>query len=173
IQYRGTARPEIDLDVVTGYQCDVVADRPEYNGMLYEEKGRRILSHTGEKVIVDPDGQPWIVGSFPVNEFAPDEWHEYRVLVRGNHHKHWINGHPTANLIDLDENGRALEGVLAVQVHVGPAMQIQYKDIRIKHLPDNLPLIQAKDAPIPPASKGVRPQGKLPKDWKPHVYGEQ
>ncbi|MEM7143867.1 MAG: sulfatase-like hydrolase/transferase [Verrucomicrobiota bacterium] len=173
IQYRGTARPDIDLDVVTGYQCDVVAAKPEYNGMLYEEKGRRILSHTGEKVIVDPEGQPWIVDTFPVKEFAPDEWHEYRVLVRGNHHKHWINGHPTADLIDLDENGRSLEGVLAVQVHVGPAMEIQYKDVRIKHLPDNLPLIQPNDAPIPPGSKGVRPQGKLPKDWQPPVSGEQ
>ena len=59
IQYRGTSRPDLGLDVVTGYQCDVVADNPNYNGMLYEEKGRRILSHTGEKVIVDTDGQPW------------------------------------------------------------------------------------------------------------------
>ena len=64
IQYRGRSRPELGLDVVTGYQCDIVANRAEYNGMLYEEKGRRILSHCGEKVIVDPAGQPWIVGNF-------------------------------------------------------------------------------------------------------------
>ena len=56
IQYRGTSRPDLGLDVVTGYQCDVVAKIPKYNGMLYEEKGRRILSHTGEKVIVDTEG---------------------------------------------------------------------------------------------------------------------
>jgi choline-sulfatase len=173
IQYRGTSRPDLDLDIVTGYQCDVVADNPDYNGMLYEEKGRRILAHTGEKVIVDPQGHPWIVGKFPVKEFAPGEWHEYRVLVRGNHHQHWIGGHRTADLIDLDENGRALEGVLAVQVHVGPAMQIQYKDIRMKHLPDQLPLITPDDAPIPADAHGVRPQGKLPKDWQTPIYGEQ
>lgn len=172
IQYRGTSRPDLGLDIVTGYQCDVVANNPNYNGMLYEEKGRRILSHTGEKVIVDPDGQPWIVGTFPVKEFAADEWHDFRVLVRGNHHQHWIDGHPTADLIDLDEEGRALEGVLAVQVHVGPKMKIQYKDFKIKHLPDNLPLEKAEDHPIPVGSKGVRPQGRLPKDWKPPVYGE-
>ncbi len=83
IQYRGTSRPDLGLDVVTGYQCDVVANNPNYNGMLYEEKGRRILSHTGEKVIVDPKGQPWVVGTMPVKEFAPDQWHDYRVLVRG------------------------------------------------------------------------------------------
>lgn len=171
IQYRGTSRPDLGLDIVTGYQCDVVANNPDYNGMLYEEKGRRILSHTGEKVIVDPDGQPWIVGKMPVKEFAPDEWHDYRVLVRGNHHEHWIDGHKTADLIDLDESGRSLEGVLAVQVHVGPAMKIQYQDFKIKHLPDDLPLEKAEDHPIPVGSLGVRPQGRLPKDWKPPVFG--
>jgi hypothetical protein len=169
IQYRGTSRPDLGLHIVTGYQCDVVANTAKYNGMLYEERGRRILSHTGEKVIVDPKGQPWIVGEMPVKDFAADEWHDYRVLVRGNHHQHWIDGHPTADLIDLDADGRALEGVLAVQVHVGPAMTVQYKDMRIKHLPDLLPLQTADDHPIPAGSLGVRPQGKLPKDWKPPV----
>jgi len=173
IQYRGTSRPDLGLDVVTGYQCDVVANNPNYNGMLYEEKGRRILSHTGEKVIVDATGQPWVVGTMPVKEFAPNQWHDYRVLVRGNHHQHWIDGQPTADLIDLDENGRALEGVLAVQVHVGPAMKIQYKDFKIKHLPDDLPLKKSEDASIPSDAYGVRPQGKLPKDWKPPVYGKR
>lgn len=173
IQYRGTSRPDLGLDIVTGYQCDVVANNPNYNGMLYEEKGRRILSHTGEKVIIAPDGQPWVVGKMPVKTFAPDEWHDFRVLVRGNHHEHWIDGHKTADLIDLDPKGRALEGVLAVQVHVGPKMKIQYKDFKIKHLPDDLPLEQAEDHPIPADAYGVRPQGRLPRNWKPPVYGKQ
>ncbi|MBN68666.1 MAG: acetylglucosamine-6-sulfatase [Gimesia sp.] len=173
IQYRGTSRPDLGLDIVTGYQCDVVANNPNYNGMLYEEKGRRILSHTGEKVIIAPDGQPWVVGKMPVKTFAPDEWHDFRVLVRGNHHEHWIDGHKTADLIDLDPKGRALEGVLAVQVHVGPKMKIQYKDFKIKHLPDDLPLEQAEDHRIPADAYGVRPQGRLPKNWKPPIYGKQ
>lgn len=172
IQYRGTSRPDLGLDIVTGYQCDVVADVAKYNGMLYEERGRRILSHTGEKVVIDPGGQPWVVDELPFKEFAAGEWHDFRVLVQGNHHQHWIDGHPTADLIDLDEKGRALEGVLAVQVHVGPAMTIQYKDFRIRHLPDNLPLIAADEVTIPDNAYGVRPQGRLPKDWKPPVYGE-
>lgn len=172
LQYRGTSRPDLGLDVVTGYQCDVVADVPGYNGMLYEERGRRILSHTGEKVIVAPDGQPWIVGNMPVQEFAADQWHDYRVLVEGNHHQHWIDGHQTADLIDLDQKGRSLEGVLAVQVHVGPPMKVQFKDFRIKHLPDNLPLESAEDNPIPAGSLGVKPQGRLPQNWRPPVYGQ-
>ncbi len=173
IQYRGASRPEVDLDIVSGYQCDVVANNPDYNGMLYEERGRRILSHTGEKVIVDPEGRPWVVGKMEVKSFPADEWHEYRILVEGNHHRHWINGHPTADLIDFDAKGRALEGVLAVQVHVGPAMKIQYKDFRIKHLPDDLPLLKPEDHPIPAEAYGVKPQGKLPPDWKAPVYGDR
>lgn len=172
LQYRGIPRPDLGLDMVTGYQCDIVANNPKYNGMLYEERGRRILAHTGERVIVDPEGRSWIVGHMPVQDFPPDEWHEYRVLVEGNHHRHWINGHPTADLIDFDEQGRSLEGVLAMQVHTGPAMTVQFKDIRIRHLPDDLPLLQAADHPIPAGSVGVRPQGKLPKDWQPPIYGK-
>ena len=82
--------------------------------MLYEEKGRRILSHTGEKVVIDASGQPWITGNFEVKRFKPGQWHEYRIRVEANHHRHWIDGHPTADLIDLDENGRLMEGVLAM-----------------------------------------------------------
>lgn len=106
-------------------------------------------------------------------EFAADQWHDYRVLVRGNHHQHWIDGHMTADLLDFDAAGRALEGVLAVQVHVGPKMKIQYKDFRIKHLPDDLPLQKAEDHPIPADAYGVRPQGRLPKGWKAPIFGQQ
>ena len=173
LQYRGQSRPDLGLDIVTGYQCDVVANTPKYNGMLYEEKGRRILSHTGEKVIIDPKGQPWVIGKMAVKVFAPGEWHDYRVLVKGNHHQHWIDGHPTADLIDLDEKGRALEGVLAVQVHVGPPMEIKYRDFKIKHLPDDLPLLKPVDHPIPADAYGVRPQGRLPKGWKAPIYGQR
>ncbi len=173
LQYRGMSRPEIGLDVVSGYQCDIVADNPNYNAMLYEERGRRILSHTGEHVIVNADGQAWVVGKMPVKEFASNQWHDYRVLVQGNHYQHWIDGHMTADLIDLDENGRSLEGVLAMQVHVGPAMKIQFKDIRIKHLPDRMPLLTAEGHPIPSHAYGVRPQGKLPPNWKAPVFGDQ
>ena len=93
--------------------------------------------------------------------------------VRGNHHQHWIDDHPTADLIDFDEAGRALEGVLAVQVHVGPKMKVQYKDFRIKHLPDDLPLEKPEDHPIPADAYGVRPQGRLSEDWKAPVYGDR
>jgi hypothetical protein len=160
LQYRGTERPDLGDTVVTGYQCDVVANRPDYNGMLYEERGRRILAHTGEEVVIDPQGQPWVVGRFPLKEFKPGEWHDYRVLAEGNHQRHWIDGHPTVDVIDLDEKGRKLHGVLAVQVHVGPPMTIRYKDFFLKTLADDLPLIEPEKAAIPPNALKVAPQGQ-------------
>jgi hypothetical protein len=160
LQYRSTERPDLGEAVVVGYQCDVVSNRADYNGMLYEERGRRILAHTGEKVIVDKEGQPWVVGEFPLMEFKAGEWHDYRVLVEGNRHQHWIDGHQTVDVIDLDEKGRKLEGVLGMQVHVGPPMTIQYKDIFLKKLPDDVPIIKANDAKIPAAAQKVVPQGK-------------
>ena len=173
IQYRSAHAPELGLDVITGYQCDVVADKPQYNGMVYEEKGRGILARTHDKMVVDPKGDRWVVGKLEVKEFAPGEWHEYRILVEGNRHRHWIDGHPTGDLIDLDEKGRALDGVLALQLHKGPPMTIEFKDMLIKHLPDDLPILQLKDNPIPADALGAPPRGKFPKDWKPPVYGER
>src|SRR5262245_15505979 len=160
LNYRSQYRPDLGEWVVTGYQCDVVSNRPDYNGMLYEERGRRILAHTGEKVIIDIEGQPWVVDKLPVKEFKPGEWHDFRVLVRGNHHQHWIDDHQTVDVIDLDEKNRALEGILGVQVHVGPAMEIQYRNFFIKHLPSDLPIITPDQAKIPSSAVKVVPQGQ-------------
>ncbi|MSR57329.1 MAG: DUF1080 domain-containing protein [Planctomycetaceae bacterium] len=160
LQYRGTERPDLGESVVTGYQCDVVAGRADYDGMLYEERGRRILAHTGERVIIDTQGQPWVAGEFKLKAFKPGEWHDYRVLVEGNHHQHWIDGHPTVDVIDLDEKGRKLEGVLGMQVHVGPPMTIQYRNVFLKTLASDLPIITADQAPIPADAPKVVPQGQ-------------
>ena len=88
-----------------------------------------------------------------LRDFPSGKWHEYRILVKGNHHRHWINGHPTADLIDFHEKGRAFDGVLALQAHKGPPMTLEFKDMRIRHLPDDLPLLTFEDYPVP--AKGV------------------
>jgi hypothetical protein len=52
-------------------------------------------------------------------------------------------------------------------------MKIQYKDFKIKHLPDDLPLEKFESHPIPATAYGVRPQGNVPADWKPPLYGDR
>ena len=79
LNYRSQHRPDLGDGVVTGYQCDVVPGRADYNGMLYEERGRRILAHTGEKVIIDVKGQPWVVGKLDVKEFKAGQWQKNKV----------------------------------------------------------------------------------------------
>lgn len=173
IQYRGTVRPDLGPYRVSGYQCDIVAKAPQYHGMLYEEKGRRILARHGKTVIIDTGGQPWITNANPVVKFEPDTWQQFRILAEGNRLRHWIDGKLIVDVIDLDEKGRALEGVLAVQVHVGPPMKIQYKDFYLKRLPDDLPIIRTETVTIPPEALQVKPQGRLPKGWKPVTYAER
>lgn len=179
IQFRSQMRPDLAAkdnpsyaDVMGGYQCDVSTAKPQYNGMLYWEKGRKNLSNSGEKVVVDADDRRWKVGDLGFKEFAPGEWHEYRILARGNHIQQWIDGHMTADVIDLAP-GRALDGVLGFQLHRGPPMKVQFKDIFIKHLPDNLPLKKADEVVIPDDATQVKPLGRLPDDWKPEVFKDR
>jgi len=171
IQYRGAMRPDIALDFVAGYQSDVDPRYPGHHGMLYQERGRKLLAHTGERVVIDTDGSAWVIGKLETpKKLAPDAWYEYRIRVRGNHHEHWVNGVQTVDVVDLDPKGRTLEGVLAFQAHVGPAMRVQFKDVRIKHLPDDLPILEKDDRPIPKGARGVRPLG-ADDNWKAPVYG--
>lgn len=156
LQYRSAKAPKFGPFALTGYQCDVVSTRDDYNGMLYEEKGRRILAHTGEVVVIDTDGHPWVTATMPVPTFAPEQWHTYRVRVVGNHHRHWIDGRPTIDAIDLDRNGRRLKGLLGVQTHVGPPMEIRYRSMRLTRLP----YTAAMTADIPDDAERVVPQGQ-------------
>lgn len=173
IHYRAMSRPDLGLDVVTGYQCDIVDGRSRHNGQLHEEGGRKILAHAGEKVVAGTLGGQWVSGTFEVREFESGKWHEYRILAEGNRLRQWVNDHPTVDLMDMNEKARDTEGILALQVHKGVPMTIEFKEMRIKHLPDDLPILQVKDHPIPEGSLGVRPQGKLPENWKPPVYKER
>lgn len=169
LQYRARMRPDLGEWVMSGYQSDVLPGHVGLNGMFYEEQGRRILGRTGEKVIVDRFGMPWVVGEMEVKDFPAGEWRDYRVLVQGNRHQHWIDGHQTADGIDDDVAGRALEGLLGIQVHVGPAMKVEYRDFWLKHLPDQLPMIAQE---VPAESRLVKPQQPLPKNWEAPQRGE-
>src|SRR5262245_62050667 len=49
LQYRSVPFPNAGPYVLTGYQCDIVTTKDEYDGMLYDERGRRILSQAGTR----------------------------------------------------------------------------------------------------------------------------
>lgn len=150
IQYRSKVLGQGDFGpIVGGYQADFEAGT-KYSGILYEEKGRGILALRGEKVRIDGVKEVKTkrgVRQQPVKKVTgslgdtveiqkgikSEQWNDYRIVAKGNHLQHFINGMQTVDVTDHGP-GNAKSGVLALQIHVGPPMVVQFKNIRIKKL---------------------------------------
>ena len=128
IQYRSkVVNPAIWA--VGGYQMDMI-NNSDLFGMLYEERGRGILTRRGQTVVLNPGAKPQVIKRADIS--APldvAEWNEYKIVARGNHMKHFVNGNLTAETIDSDPEKRSAHGVLAFQLHAGPPSRIELKDI--------------------------------------------
>ncbi|MEK0446274.1 MAG: hypothetical protein RLZZ399_1595 [Verrucomicrobiota bacterium] len=142
IQYRSKVlEPGADGPIVSGYQADMESGK-SYTGITYEERGRGILAKRGEKVRITADAanpgkiKKEVVGSVgDSNEIQEaihiKEWNEYVIIAKGNHLQQFINGKQTVDIVDEDEKG-AKSGVLAFQMHAGPPMVVEFKDIILK-----------------------------------------
>jgi putative heme-binding domain-containing protein len=155
IQYRSKELPDAGKWVIGGYQCDVHPAAPN-NAMVYEERGRGILVQNGQSVIIDDKGDKWLAAEHAPVKVDVTEWHEYVIIAQGNHLIHKIDGKVTIDLVDHDAKNRALEGLLAFQVHKGPAMIVQIKDIVLKELPE-APLTNLEKSPIPSDAQRIVP----------------
>lgn len=139
IQYRSEDRGDW---VVSGYQADIDSG-VTYSGILYHEKGRGILSQRGQmtKVVDGEDGkhQVEVIGSVGESEdiqavIRPDDWNHYRVVANGNQFTHIINGRVTTVVIDEHEAGSKKSGILAIQLHAGPPMELRVKNIQLRSI---------------------------------------
>lgn len=115
VQFRSQAFPE---HVVKGYQADI-ADK--WYGSLYEEKGTRgVLANgfkdKGEKVVV------------------LDGWNEMTVRAEGPKIRITLNGVTTVEYEEKQPELQPARGVIALQLHAGPAMEVRFRDIRIQPL---------------------------------------
>ncbi|MBL9128744.1 MAG: DUF1080 domain-containing protein [Verrucomicrobiales bacterium] len=143
IQYRSkVAEQGAQGPIVGGYQADFEAGKT-YSGILYEERGRGILAQRGQqtRISAGADGKTKIetTGSVGKSEdiqakIKSEDWNDYVVIAKGNHLQHFINGVATVDVVDEDAAHAAKSGVLAFQVHVGPPMVVQFKNVRIKKL---------------------------------------
>jgi hypothetical protein len=115
-----------------GYQADI--DGPNnYTGQNYEEKGRLFLATRGQMTRVTGTRKPTIISTFAdPKEFITSDWNSYHLIIRGNVLTHILNGHLMCVVIDDDPIGRKMEGLIGVQVHVGPPMKVEYRNFRIK-----------------------------------------
>lgn len=118
--------------VVTGYQFDL-HPKAEYLGMLYEEGGRGISCLRGQKVeLVAGKKKPVVTGKLELPAVNLAEWNDYRIVAKGNKVQHYVNGKLAAEITDLNPEKRSLRGSLAFQLHRGPDMKAEFKEIRLK-----------------------------------------
>ena len=121
-----------------GYQADIDGQQ-RYTGQNYEEKGRTFLALRGDISRVDADGKARVVGSVGLkDELAKKvrngDWNEVHIIARGNVLTHLVNGQVMSVVVDDDAARRKFDGLLGVQVHVGPPMKIEFRNIRLKRL---------------------------------------
>ena len=131
--------------VISGYQGDFEAGK-KHSGILYEEKGRGILAERSQKVVIKEGANPKdpkkpnieVTGSLGKTEeiqakINAEAWNEYRVVAKGGHLRHFINGVQTVDVTDETAVG-AKQGLLALQLHAGPPMVVQFKDLVLKEI---------------------------------------
>jgi hypothetical protein len=125
--------------VLKGYQADIDFAN-QFTGMIYEERGRGFLMTRGQAVYIGGDGKPKMIGDLERNPddlkglIKAGEWNNVHLIARGNTLINIVNGHVTAVLVDDDAKGRALKGLLGFQIHVGPPMKIEFRNIYLKTL---------------------------------------
>jgi hypothetical protein len=116
VQIRSKQHPDY---VVRGYQADIAESR--FTGILYEEGGRGILADVDKEKVA--------------KAFKRDEWNEYVITCDGPRITQVLNGVTTIDYTEKDPEKGAKEGIIALQLHVGPKMKVWFKDIEIKELP--------------------------------------
>jgi len=143
LQYRSRPYHEHEYSVA-GYQANVVTlDAKERFAMLWDENSRGDLALLGEKsdvfyrngklqrkilgLVNQPEAIYAAVKPYP-------EWNDYVVIAYGNRSIHAVNGLLAVDAQDNDFEGRASEGFFALQIHPGPPMGVQFKDIEVKEL---------------------------------------
>lgn len=136
INYRSEEVKDVPF-ALKGYQADIDGAN-KYTGQNYEERGRTFLALRGQKVLLEQGKKPIIEATLANSDslkrfIKTDEWNEVHLIVKGNKMQHYINGVLMSEVLDNDVAIRKMEGLLGVQVHVGPPMKIEYRNFRLKN----------------------------------------
>lgn len=133
VQYRSNVVDEAGF-ALAGYQADL-HPKANYLGMMYSEKtGRGILATGGQRVVVNAKGKKMASAEFPAID-PPDlkKWNTLRIVAAGNQMLHQINGQTTIVLVDRSKDA-LLKGRLGLQLHRGPSMKVEFKDLTLNPL---------------------------------------
>ena len=128
---------------VRGYQHEIRNQNvlPSVSGFIYYEGGllgkRGRTCMVGEKAVWGKDGKQILETLITADEykqlFKLNEWNDVVIRCQGNHIQHYTNGKLILDFVDGHEKAR-LDGILALQLHAGKPMWVEFKDIRIKDL---------------------------------------
>lgn len=123
--------------VMKGYQADIDFGN-QYTGQIYEERGRGFLAMRGQFGYVTPAGTAQQLGSLQTGAndlkgiFNINGWNQVHIIARGNMITEIVNGNVTSVLVDDDAKGRMLKGLIGFQMHVGPPMKVEFRNIWLK-----------------------------------------
>jgi hypothetical protein len=129
--------PDIGKWVMKGYQADIDAEN-QYTGQIYEERGRGCLAMRGQATLVPNGGPPRVIGNL---QQTPDElkalirtadWNQLHVLAHGSTMTQILNGAVMSMVVDEDLKNRQLGGLIGFQMHVGPPMKVEFRNIWLK-----------------------------------------
>ena len=121
----------------TGYQADMNGGG-NYVGYLYHPK-QHLVGERGAKVTLAADGKKTVERFADAKElgdkvFKKDDWNEYTILAKGPTVTLFVNGMKTCELTDYRPEMMPKSGFITLQMHPGPPMKIQYRNMRIKEL---------------------------------------
>jgi 3-keto-disaccharide hydrolase len=135
IQYRSETVPDVQY-ALKGYQADIDGDNV-YTGQNYEERGRGFLAKIGENAVVETGKQPQITSMIAKPDslkslIKKEDWNEIHIIAKGNRLRHFINGNLMSEVTDNDAIVRKAKGLIGLQIHAGPPMKVEYRNIRLK-----------------------------------------
>ncbi|QEG42771.1 hypothetical protein UC8_48130 [Roseimaritima ulvae] len=126
--------------VMRGYQHEIRNENklPNVAGFIYDEGGRRgRICLVGQKATWDADGKhvddtPLIDAEGFAKLFRLNDWNDVVIIAEGNRIRHYMNGTLTLDFTDEHPELALREGKLALQLHAGKPMWVEFKDIRIQ-----------------------------------------
>ena len=140
VQYRSAQVPpgdNVGRWVMRGYQADIDFDN-NYTGMLYEERGRGFLAPRGAFGWAGADVRGQVgqleSGDALKSHIRQNDWNQLHIVARGSVLTHVLNGRVTALFVDDDAKTRASQGLIGLQIHVGPPMKVEFRHIWLKTL---------------------------------------
>jgi hypothetical protein len=94
----------------------------------------------GKRAVITEDGRREAEEIAPAEKLLqvvkPNDWNDYEIAAKGSHIALRINGHLMSE-VDDDDKRAMKEGIIALQMHPGPPMKVQFKDLRIKILEES------------------------------------